>query len=112
MATQADIDGLIRRFRDVDAVLATLGDREVTYSTQTSTRTEPASAARERVAASIESLSAVSPSTVSTSDIAELRSWVDRLESEVRSPATAPRITQTAIILTGVAALGIAAFIA
>lgn len=111
MATQADIDGLIRRFRDVDAVLATLGDREVTYSTQTSTRTEPASRARERVAASIASLAQVDPSTIPPADVIELQSWVDRLEREVRSPAPS-RLVQTAVILTGVAALGIAAFLA
>jgi hypothetical protein len=111
MASQADIDGLIRRFRDVDAVLATLGEREVTYSTKTGMRTEPASAARTRIAASIVKASEYTPAQISDANIAELRVWIDRLEREVRSPAPS-QLTQTAVLLVGVTALGIAAFLA
>jgi len=106
MATQADIDGLVRRFRDVDAALARLGDREVTYSTQTRTRTEPASAARARVQESVASLQAMDYSAITSENVTQLHEWIDRLEHEVSSTGVG-----LLALLTGIVALGAAALL-
>lgn len=112
MASQDDINGLIRRFRDVDGILATLGDRTVTYTIQgrTGQRTEPANEIRIRVERAISWLSGIDPSTVRPEHVVELHVWIDRLESEAQQPGP-PAYLQTAIIVTGVVALAVAALL-
>lgn len=112
MATRREIQSLIKQFQDADAMLAAMGDREVTYSTRGGTRTEPAADARVRVVDSIAFVQRQNPGDISSADIAEFSQWVDRLVSEIEEAASGPtRFSYAAAILTGIVALGIAAFI-